>query len=654
VRRPLLAMLAVALLAGQAPATEIFEKVGTVGFQFLEIGAGTRGTGMGEAMVAATEGIESLYWNPAGLRFLGGPTLYFSYGTWPADISHQYAAFATRPGFIPGIVGVSVTALTMDPMPVLTATNPGGVGVEFQPYDLAVGLTYTRVFTDKFAAGGSVKWVHSGLGDLSILGEGGRLKDFCVDTVVGDFGTLYDTGFRSLRIGLVIQNMGAEGVFYEETVPVPVTFKFGVSMDVIDTPGQAMQASVEFKHPADTSEKINVGAEYSLNDTYFLRAGYKMGYDEEGFTAGGGARVDVPRIGRRVGVDVSYAEFGYLGQVIRVGATFEPQIVCPVPRVMPLGAYSLGGSNAIEWVDPAAVGRVSYLAECSRSSEFETTFARSGWISGTKHEFTGLTDGQIYYYRVRTKCQSGATSDWSSRQHSIQDATPPETVVSGEVASVEFDPVDGGAIVVTVDASDAGSGVESVEMYWRKDGGPPVSSEADLTDFPAAAQVALLTPADAGVYEFYTRGTDKVGNVEPESGEPGWIVEAIAETLTCEQEMDALLGQLGDLKFEYDRFEILPAGEMILQRVADGLLRAGCEDLIVLVEGHCDTFGTVAYNRGLGERRASAVREYLTSLGVDPERVRTDNPGEGVPKTVCTTVEDCAPNRRAHIRLIDE
>lgn len=645
-------MLAVALFACQTPATEIFEKVGTVGFQFLEIGAGARGTGMGESMVAATEGIESIYWNPAGLRFLGGPTLYFSYGTWPADISHQYAAFAMRPGFIPGIVGVSVTALTMDPMPVLTATSPGGVGVDFQPYDLAVGLTYTRVFTDKFAAGGSLKWVHSGLGDLSILGEEG-LEDFYVDTFVGDFGTLYDTGLRSLRIGLLIQNMGAEGIFYEETVPVPVTFKFGVSMDVIDTPGQVVQASVEFKHPADTSEKINVGAEYSLNDTYFLRAGYKMGYDEEGFTAGGGARVDVEPIGRRVGIDMSYSDFGFLGQVIRVGASFEPRIVCPLPRMMPLGAYSPGSSNAIEWADPAAVGRVSYMAECSTSPDFETTFARSGWISGTRHEFAGLTDGQIYYYRVRTKCQSGARSDWSSRQHSIQDATPPESVVAGEVSSVEFDPVDGGAIVVTVDASDVGSGVESVDLYWRKDGGAPVPSEAGLTEFPAAAQVALRTPADAGVYEFYASGTDRVGNTEPESADPDWVVEAIAETLTCEQEMDALLDQLGDLRFEYDRFEILPAGEIILQRVADGLLRAGCEDLIVLVEGHCDTFGTFSYNQRLGERRALAVSEYLTSLGVAPDRIQTDNPGEGVPKTVCTTVDDCAPNRRAHIRLIE-
>jgi hypothetical protein len=320
VRRLLLVALVALLPISQAAGTEIFEKVGTVGFQFLEIGAGARGTAMGEAMVSATEGVEAIFWNPAGLRHLGGRTLYFSYGTWPADISHQFAAFALRPGFIQGIVGISVTTLSMDPMMLRTATNPDGVGVEFEPEDIAIGLTYTRVFTDKFAAGGTLKWVHSGLGDLSALNEEG-LGDFSVETVVGDFGTLYDTGFRSLRIGLLIQNMGAEATYYDEPVPVPVTFKFGVSMNLIETPGQTVKVAAEFKHPADTSEKINVGAEYALNDMYFLRAGYKIGYDEEGFTAGGGARAFVA--GRHLGVDYSYSDLGLLGVVHRMALTVE-------------------------------------------------------------------------------------------------------------------------------------------------------------------------------------------------------------------------------------------------------------------------------------------------------------------------------------------
>jgi len=316
-RKLLLGLLVVLVLTSQASATEVFEKVGTVGCQFLEIGAGPRGVGMGEAMVSATEGVESAFWNPAGLRSITGAEALFSYGTWPADISHQFAVFAMRPSFIRGVVAVSVTTLQMEPMIVRPADTPGGVGVKFDVGDMAIGLSYARSFTDKFAAGGTIKWIHSSLGDLSVLGVDG-LGDYTVEGVVGDFGTLYDTGFRSLKIGLMIQNMGPELTYVEEPVPMPAAFKFGISMNLIETPDQVVVVATEFRHPSDTSEKVNVGAEYALNDTYFLRAGYKMGYDEESFTAGGGAKVTVGTLGD-LEVDYSYAAFGYLGGVHRAG-----------------------------------------------------------------------------------------------------------------------------------------------------------------------------------------------------------------------------------------------------------------------------------------------------------------------------------------------
>lgn len=321
-KRLVLTLFVVAALAAPASATEMFEKVGTVGFQFLEIGAGPRGVAMGEAMVGATEGIESIYWNPAGLRTISRPTALFSYGTWPAEISHQFFAYAMRPTFIPGVLGISVTSLQMDPMPVITADSAGledGLGVQFDVGDIAVGITYTRVLTDRFAAGGTLKWFHSGLGDLSPLGQPG-LSDYFVEGLCGDFGTLYNTGFRSLKIGLCIQNMGPGQTFIEEEVPLPITFKFGVSMHVFETAGQKVLVAAEFRHPADTSEKINLGAEYSLNEMYFVRAGYKLNYDEESFTAGAGARLFVGSLGQ-LGVDYSYADFGHLGAVHRMGLT---------------------------------------------------------------------------------------------------------------------------------------------------------------------------------------------------------------------------------------------------------------------------------------------------------------------------------------------
>ena len=73
--------------------------------------------------------------------------------------------------------------------------------------------------------------------------------------------------------------------------------------------------------------------------------------------------------------------------------------------------------------------------------------------------------------------------------------------------------------------------------------------------------------------------------------------------------------------------------------------------LRVTVEGHCDERGTVEYNLALGERRAKAAYDYLVSLGVPADRLKTVSYGKEVP--VCTqSTEDCwQRNRRAHFTV---
>ena len=69
---------------------------------------------------------------------------------------------------------------------------------------------------------------------------------------------------------------------------------------------------------------------------------------------------------------------------------------------------------------------------------------------------------------------------------------------------------------------------------------------------------------------------------------------------------------------------------------------------IVTVEGHCDERGTAEYNLALGERRATVVKTYLTSLGISPERVRTVSYGKEFPFSPGHTEEAWAQNRRGH------
>jgi peptidoglycan-associated lipoprotein len=79
-----------------------------------------------------------------------------------------------------------------------------------------------------------------------------------------------------------------------------------------------------------------------------------------------------------------------------------------------------------------------------------------------------------------------------------------------------------------------------------------------------------------------------------------------------------------------------------------GILKS-VPSLKLTLEGHCDERGTAEYNLALGDRRASAVKDYLDSLGIDPGRLQTIS--YGLERPVCTEHEEScwSKNRRVHL-----
>lgn len=97
--------------------------------------------------------------------------------------------------------------------------------------------------------------------------------------------------------------------------------------------------------------------------------------------------------------------------------------------------------------------------------------------------------------------------------------------------------------------------------------------------------------------------------------------------------------------FEFDRAVISPDDLASLEMHAT-VLRNN-RDRSVVIEGHCDERGTREYNLALGERRADAVRSYLTSAGVSPRQIETVSYGEERPEDPGHTDVAWARNRRA-------
>jgi peptidoglycan-associated lipoprotein len=107
----------------------------------------------------------------------------------------------------------------------------------------------------------------------------------------------------------------------------------------------------------------------------------------------------------------------------------------------------------------------------------------------------------------------------------------------------------------------------------------------------------------------------------------------------------ASVGGLSDVYFDFDQFLIRTDARSTLETDAKGLQNGG---KTVLIEGHCDERGTMAYNLVLGERRARAVRQYLQELGISSFRLQITSYGKERP--FCTDHSEACwqSNRRAH------
>jgi peptidoglycan-associated lipoprotein len=115
---------------------------------------------------------------------------------------------------------------------------------------------------------------------------------------------------------------------------------------------------------------------------------------------------------------------------------------------------------------------------------------------------------------------------------------------------------------------------------------------------------------------------------------------------TTLEELNNRIKPLGDVFFDLDESAVREDGRAALQKNADWMKKF--QSTKITVEGHCDSRGSAEYNLGLGERRAAAVKAYLTSLGIGADRVVTVSKGKEQP--FCTDEnEGCwSQNRRGH------
>lgn len=313
------------------------QKVGSTSMQFLKVMPCARATALGEAYTVWATGAEAVFWNPAGLVNLDNIEFSTTYINWLFD-SQQGAFSYAQPILGLGAIGIQFQYIdfgdfeeTTNARPYINnPDNPGLTGRIFRPFSFLIGLTYAKQMTDKFALGGSIKFAHESLYNgqriVTQVKQGVYEKvNTWSNGLLFDFGIRYNTGYRSIHIGSVVQNFGANIKYAKESHPVPLLFRFGIGADLIGPDGlifpdnQENRLSIAYDifHSNDYDQQMHIGVEYEFSGIFAIRSGYKFNYDSDGLTVGAGIKHSFA--GLKFAADYSYGDMGtYLGDVQRI------------------------------------------------------------------------------------------------------------------------------------------------------------------------------------------------------------------------------------------------------------------------------------------------------------------------------------------------
>lgn len=310
------------------PAQAVIKKVAQTGLQFLKIDMSARAAAMGGAFTMPGRGASAVMYNPAGLAEMNSNFDFFITRTnWISETSLNGGALAKNLGNW-GNIGIDYISMDYGELiGTQVASNSKGFvetgNVNVGAY--AVGLGYARQFTDKYFLGAHIKYASQHLGS-NVLKPGEDAKKNQVSGIAYDIGTIFYPGFKSFRLGMSVRDFSPQLKYEETPFQLPLTFRIGVAMDVLDLlgniPNNSLLISIDALHPRDYTERVHIGGEYTFSNILALRAGYKTNYDEEGLSLGFGLNWEIAGINLKI--DYAYTDFGVFQNVNRfsIGGSF--------------------------------------------------------------------------------------------------------------------------------------------------------------------------------------------------------------------------------------------------------------------------------------------------------------------------------------------
>ena len=295
-------------------------RVGTSAASELLIPVGARDIAMGGSSIATSTGLEAIFWNPAGLaRSTHAANAMFSHMQYIADIGVDYVGVSgTFEGF--GTLGLTVKSLSIGNIGVTTEDQPDGTGQLLSPTVAVVGMTYSRLLTDRISIGTTINIISERFDRVSATG-------FAVNAGVQYSGL---GGVRGLSLGVAVKNIGPQltfdgdgllrqgnvndvlrpGSFYKVQAAsheLPSTIEIGLAYSTTLAEQSSLELSSVFQNNNFATDEYKVGLEYGFNNLFFLRGGYGFAESSEsassplpdkkthifGLTAGAGIHHDL-------------------------------------------------------------------------------------------------------------------------------------------------------------------------------------------------------------------------------------------------------------------------------------------------------------------------------------------------------------------------
>ncbi|MEW6556770.1 MAG: PorV/PorQ family protein [Elusimicrobiota bacterium] len=244
----------------------LYGSAGTTHGDFLKVPVGARASAMGSAYTAVSDNAQATYWNPGGLTQMSNKNISFTHLQYVSGIRYGDISFAMPVGGgKKRVYGAELNTLYTEDNRRDTTGNKIG---EFMNYNSALSVVCAEKLDENISCGISLKGIYLQLDDEQ---SGG---------VAVDCGALYDTA-KKMKFGIVLQNLGPKIKFVDESAPLAINIRCGVSYQI----NEKFLVASDMMMPFEGAGTISVGCEYYVVKFLPVRVGYK--YRSSGNNLGG-------------------------------------------------------------------------------------------------------------------------------------------------------------------------------------------------------------------------------------------------------------------------------------------------------------------------------------------------------------------------------